>query len=45
MLDVSFNLAAVMAMLFNIGWPGHSIEVDSLNSPTVRPIPDGVAEV
>ena len=41
MLDVSFNLAAVTAMLFGIMWPGHHIEVDSLNSPTARPIPGG----
>lgn len=41
MLDVSFNLAAVIVMLVGIVWPGHHIEVDSLNSPTARPIPDG----
>jgi hypothetical protein len=45
MLDVSFNLAAVTAMLFGIMWPGHHIEVDSLNSPTARPIPDGFNEM
>jgi len=45
MLDVSFNLAAVTAMLFCIMWPGHHIEVDSLNSPTARPIPDGLNEM
>lgn len=45
MLDISFDLAAVAAMLFGIVWPGHRFEVDSLNSPTVRPIPDGRYEV
>jgi hypothetical protein len=35
MLDVSFNLAAVIVMLFGIGWPGHSIEVDF---STVQPL-------
>ncbi len=39
MLDVSLNLAAVMAMLFGIVVPGVSIKVDSLNSPTAKPIP------
>jgi hypothetical protein len=39
MLDVSFNLAAVAAMLVGIGRPGRHFEVDSLNSPTARPIP------
>ncbi len=38
-------LAAVAAMLFGIMWPGHHIEVDSLNSPTARPIPDGLNEM
>ncbi|WP_255540072.1 hypothetical protein [Acidiphilium sp. C61] len=41
MLDVSFNLAAVIVMLVGTMWPGHHIEVDSLNSPTAKPIPDG----
>ncbi len=45
MLDVSFNLAAVAAMLFGIMWPGHHIEVDGLNSPTARPTPDGFKEM
>jgi hypothetical protein len=44
MLDVSFNLAMVAAMLFGIVEPGHPIEVDSLNSPTIKPIPDGFHE-
>jgi hypothetical protein len=39
MLDVSFSLAAVTAMLVGIMWPGHHVEVDSLNGPTARPIP------
>lgn len=39
MLDVSLNLAAVAAMLVGIVVPGLRIEVDSLNSPTARPIP------
>jgi hypothetical protein len=41
MLKVSFNLAAVAAMIFGIVGLGHLIEVDSLNSPTIKPIPDG----
>jgi hypothetical protein len=45
MLDVSFNLEAVTAMLFGIMWPGHHIEVDGLNSPTARPIPDSFVEM
>ena len=45
MLEVSFDLAAVMAMLSSIVWPGNQIEVDSLNDPTVKPFPDGNAEV
>ena len=45
MLKVSLNLVAVAAMLFGIVRPGHFIEVDSLNSPTAKPIPDGSDEV
>ena len=41
MLDVSLNLAAVVAMLLGIVVPGLHIEVDSLNGPTVKPFPDG----
>lgn len=41
MLDVSLNLAAVLAMLFGIVVPGVSIKVDSLNSPTAKPILGG----
>ncbi|MFG1192847.1 hypothetical protein [Xanthobacter flavus] len=41
MLDVSLNLVAVVAMLFGIVMPGLHIEVDGLNSPTAKPIPDG----
>jgi hypothetical protein len=41
MLDVSLNLVAVVAMLFGIVVPGLHIEVDGLNSPTVKPIPGG----
>lgn len=41
MLDVSLNLVAVAAMLFGIVVPGLQIEVDGLNSPTAKPIPDG----
>jgi hypothetical protein len=41
MLDVSLNLAAIVAMLLGIVIPGHHIEVDGLNSPTVKPFPDG----
>jgi hypothetical protein len=45
MLSVSFNLAQVAAMLIGIVLPGNPKEVDSLNSPTTRPIPSGVSEV
>jgi hypothetical protein len=45
MLNVSFNLAAVAAMLLGIVEPGHRIEVDSLNSPTTRPIPGGSGDL
>jgi len=45
MLDVSFDLAAVVAMLVGIVCPGHRIEVDSLNSPTAKPIPGGRKEL
>ncbi len=41
MLNVSFSLAMVAATLFGIVGSGHLIEVDSLNSPTAKPIPDG----
>jgi hypothetical protein len=41
MLDVKFNLELVAAVLFGIVGPGHLIDVDSLNSPTIKPIPDG----
>lgn len=41
MLSVSFNLAQVAAMLIGIVLPGNPKEVDSLNSPTTRPIPGG----
>jgi len=45
MLDVSINLAMVTAMLFGIVWPVHPIKVDSLNSPTAKPIPGGWPEL
>ena len=41
MLSVSFDLALVAAMLIGIVLPGNRKEVDSLNSPTTRPIPGG----
>lgn len=45
MLSVSFDLALVAAMLIGIVLPGNPNEVDSLNSPTTRPIPGGLEEV
>ena len=45
MLDVSLNLVAVVAMLFGIVVPGLHIEVDGLNSPTAKPIPNGRLEM
>lgn len=45
MLDVSLNLVAVAAMLFGIVVPSLHIEVDGLNSPTAKPIPDGQHKV
>ena len=45
MLDVSFDLAAVTAMLFAIMWPGYHFDVDSPNSPTARPIPGGWRDI
>jgi hypothetical protein len=45
MLDVSFNLATVAAMLICIVWPGSHIDVDGLNSPTAGPIPGGPNEL
>jgi hypothetical protein len=39
MLSVSFDLVIVLSMLFGIFNPGNLIEVDSLNDPTLRPIP------
>lgn len=41
MLNVSFDLAVLAAMLFGIVLPANLKEVDSLNSPTTRPIPGG----
>jgi len=41
MLSVSFDLAVFGAMLFGIVLPANPKEVDSLNSPTTRPIPGG----
>ena len=41
MLSVSFDLAVLAAMLFGIVLPANLKEVDSLNSPTTRPIPGG----
>lgn len=45
MLSVSFDLALVAAMLIGIVLPGNRKEVDSLNSPTTRPIPGGFNQV
>jgi hypothetical protein len=45
MLSVSFNVAQVVAMLVGIVLPGNHKEVDSLNSPTTRPIPGGNHDV
>ena len=45
MLSVSFDLAVVAAMLIGIFVTGRPTEVDSLNSPTTRPIPCGSEEV
>lgn len=39
MLCVSLDLVAVAAMLFGIVLPGANKEIDSLNSPTLGPIP------
>lgn len=44
MLDVSFNLVQVAAMLFGIVLPGNPKEVDSLNSLTRRPIPGALVK-
>ncbi len=41
MLEVVLKLAAVAAMLLGVVWPGHHVEVDSLNGSTARPIPSG----
>ena len=45
MLSVSFDLAVLAAMLFGIVLPANPKEVDSLNSPTTRPIPGGNHEL
>ena len=45
MLSVSLNVAAVAAMLIGIFGPANLEEVDSLNSPTARPIPHGITEM
>ena len=39
MLDVSFNLTAVVAMLIGIMANGNLTEVDSLNGFAIGPIP------
>ena len=41
MLDVSFSLANLVAMLFGIIHPGSDFELDSLNGPTRKPILKG----
>ena len=45
MLSVSFDLAALAAMLISIVSPGALNGVDSLNSPTTRPIPGGITHL
>ena len=37
MLDVSFSIANLLAMLFGIIHTGSDFELDSLNSPTPKP--------
>lgn len=39
MLSVSLNLTAIAAMILGTAVPDINIEADSLNSPTVKPIP------
>lgn len=39
MLEVSFHLVGLAAMLIGIDVPVVRIELDSLNDPTLRPIP------
>jgi endonuclease V-like protein UPF0215 family len=41
MLEVSLNLKLAGAMLIGIAFANFNIEVDSLNSLTAKPIPDG----
>ena len=45
MLEVMFKLTMVATMLFGVVEPGHLIEVDGLNSPTIGPIPDSPHEL
>jgi hypothetical protein len=42
MLRVSFDLAAVAAILISTGPLANQSEIDSLNSPTAQPIPSGL---
>lgn len=42
MLSVSLSLAAVIATLVGVIWPGSPEELDSLNSPTAWPFPRGL---
>ena len=41
MLSVSFNLTTVVTMFMSIVLPIMQIDIDILNSPTARPIPNG----
>jgi len=45
MLDVSFCLDLVAAMLFSIVLPGHHKEVDKFNGQTREPIPTGTTDL
>jgi hypothetical protein len=40
-LEVSLNLKLAGAVLFGIGLAKFDIKIDSLNSPTAKPIPGG----